>query len=57
MIQVRKIKPIYASKVKSNVIGWEIKKKTHNLTQNCAENDPINGHIKAFYSAFQKIKI
>ena len=41
MTQFYKIKLINASLLKSNVIGWKIRKKTHNLTQNHAQNDPI----------------
>ena len=45
---------IYPSKLNSNVIGPGITRKTCNLTQNRAQNDPLNCQIKAFHSTFQK---
>ena len=51
---IHKIKLIYASKLKEYVIGKNIRKKTHNLTQNHVCNDPINIQIKAFHFVFQK---
>ena len=48
MTKIHKIKLIYASKLKSNIIGQKIKKKTCNLTQNHARNDPINSRTMAF---------
>ena len=35
-------------KEKYDFIGREIKRKTHNLTWNSAQNDPINFRIKGF---------
>ena len=55
--KIHKIKIIYASKLKSNVTRQKITKKTNNLTQNDAWNDPINHQIKDFYSIFRKTKI
>ena len=52
MTKVCKIKLIYASKLKSNVKGKRIKKKTCNIAQNHAQNDPIYCRIKAFHSTF-----
>ena len=37
-----KIKLIYLSKLKSNVIRQDIRRKKYNLTQNHARNDPID---------------
>ena len=57
MTNLNKIKLVYESKLKSNVIGQRIRMKTHNPTQNCSQNDLINHLIKDFHSAFGKIDI
>ena len=36
--------------------GRNIRKKTHNLTQNCARNVPINNQVRVFHSVFRKKK-
>ena len=51
LTKIGKFKLIYASKLKSNVIGQNIRMKTCNLTLNHAQDDPINCQIKAFHSA------
>ena len=43
-----KLNLIYDSKCKSNTKWWTIKMKTRNLTQSCAQNDPINRRIHGF---------
>ena len=43
-----KIKLTYNSKLKSNVIGRDNRRKTHNLTQSLTQNDPINHQIQGF---------
>ena len=57
MTKFSTIKLIYASKLKSNVIGRKIMKKIHHLTRNCGQNGLIYFLIKAFDSAFSKAKI
>ena len=52
IVKVHKIQLIYYSKLKYNIIGRKISKKTRNLTQNRARNDPIHWRVKAFHSAF-----
>ena len=47
-IKLSTIRLIYYSKLKSNTIRRKIKKKTRNLTQSCARNDPIDCRIKGF---------
>ena len=46
--KLSKIRLIYDSKLKSNVIGGEIRGKTCNLTENHARNDRIDYRIKGF---------
>ena len=41
-----KIRQMYDSKLKSDVIGREIRMKTHNLTRIHAQNDSIDHRIK-----------
>ena len=43
-----KIQQIYYSKLKSNVIGREIRKKTQILTRDNTRIDPIDPRIKGF---------
>ena len=43
-----KIILIYNSKLKDNDIGRKIRRKTHNLTQSHARNDPIDHRIEGF---------
>ena len=43
-----KINLIYDSKLQSNDAGQNIRRKTHNLTQDSARNDPIDRQIKGF---------
>ena len=56
-LKVLKIQLIYCLKLKYNATRRKIKKKPYNLTQNCAQNDPIHIRIKTFHYTFQKIKI
>ena len=48
---------IHCSKLKYNITRRKIMKKTCNVAQNRAQNDPIHCRIKAFHSAFWKTKI
>ena len=57
MIEFHKIILIYASRLKFILIRLKIIKKTCNLTQHCARNDPINRRIKTFHFAFWKTTI
>ena len=57
IVKFHKIRLIYYSKFKYNVIERKIREKTYNLTQNCDQDDPIHLLIKAFHSTFQKMKI
>ena len=52
-----KIKLLYASKIKSNALERNIRKKTHNLTEHCARNYSTYRLIKAFHFAFRKLKV
>ena len=45
---ISKIYIIYDSKLKANVIGREIRRKTQILTQDSSQNDPIDRWIKGF---------
>ena len=54
LTKIHKSKLIYASKLKSNVIGQKIRNKTYYLTQNHAQHGPINFQIKASHCVFQK---
>ena len=57
MTKFHKIKPIYTSKLNSNIIGQNIIKKRHNLTQHFARNDLINLWIRLLITNFKKQKL
>ena len=60
MTEFRKIKLIYASKLKENVIGGRIRRKICNVTQNHAQNDQMNFRalkLRFFIPCFKKQKL